>query len=280
MVVQALRHRVADTVIGMVAEADRGPRVPRAADDPGMIARDSVAWAVHGDFTTMMIGGTAALLMQMLHPAALAGVWDHSSFSGDASGRLRRTAQFIAGTTYGSAEEAEALVALVRRIHDRIHGQLPDGTHYDANDPALLTFVHVAGALAFVDAYHRYKAPLSRAEQDRYFVETAAVARGLGAVDMPETRAAADAVLDGVRETLRSDRRTRATVRSILGQTPPHPALAPVMRTIMHSGIDLLPDWAAAQHGLHLAPHQRLAARTGARGIGSMLRWALAAKAA
>ena len=280
MVVQALRHRMADTVIGMVAEPDRERRVPRAADDPGMIARDSVAWTVHSDFPSMMVGGTAALLMQMLHPAALAGVWDHSSFTGDASGRLRRTAQFIAGTTYGSAAEAEALVALVRRIHGRIHGQLPDGTPYDANDPALLTFVHVAGALAFVEAYHRYKAPLSPAQQDQYFVDTAVVAQGLGATDVPETRAAAEAFLASVRGTLRSDRRTRATVRSILNQPAPHPALKPVMHTIMRAGIDLLPPWAAAQHGLYLAPHQRLAARTGAQGVGSVVRWALAAKAA
>src|SRR3546814_1166840 len=82
-------------------------------------------------------------LLQMLHPGVLAGVWDHSNFRSDMLGRLRRTAQFISGTTYGSREQALALISRVKAIHDHVHGQLPDGTPYSAHDPDLLTWVHV-----------------------------------------------------------------------------------------------------------------------------------------
>ncbi|MGM3371855.1 oxygenase MpaB family protein, partial [Escherichia coli] len=83
-------------------------RGPGSADflqppgDPGLFGPDSAAWQVHSDFTAMLTGGVAALLLQMLHPLPLAGVWDHSNFQVDMLGRLRRTAQFVAGTTFGS----------------------------------------------------------------------------------------------------------------------------------------------------------------------------------
>ena len=96
----------------------------------------------------------------------------------DRLGRLRRTAQFISLTTFGSTVAAEDAIARVRRIHDQVSGTLPDGTAYDANDPALLTWVHVAEVDSFLRAYVRYREPrLSGADQDRYLAETATIAR-------------------------------------------------------------------------------------------------------
>lgn len=103
----------------------------------------------------MMVGGISSLLLQMLHPAVLAGVWDHSNFRTDMHGRLPRTARFIAWTTHGGREEAEAVIARVRNIHDRVGGTLPDGTPYAANDPALLAWVHVTEATSFLNAWRR-----------------------------------------------------------------------------------------------------------------------------
>ena len=184
-----------------------------------LIAPDSVAWRVHGDVTTMMVGGIAALLLQMLHPAALAGVWDHSDFEKDMLGRLRRTARFIAITTYAERGQAEALIARVARIHDQVAGTLPDGRPYSANDPATLAFVHVAGALCFLDAYIRFVEPgMRRADQDRYFAEVAGTARALGADPVPTTRAAADALLDRFRPELVADQRSRRVRDLILAR--------------------------------------------------------------
>ena len=94
-----------------------------------------------------------------------------------------------------SAAQAEAMIARVARIHDQVAGTLPDGRPYCANDPATLAFVHVAGALCFLDAYIRFVEPrMRRADQDRYFAEVAGTARALGADPVPTTRAAAEAL--------------------------------------------------------------------------------------
>ncbi|MGL4964897.1 MAG: oxygenase MpaB family protein, partial [Inquilinus sp.] len=153
----------------MFNDRRRGDRpVVRSAD--GLFGPCAVAWRVHGDVTSMMVGGVAALLLQMLHPAVLAGVWNHSNFRTDMRGRLRRTARFIALTTYGGREEAEATIERVRAIHSRVRGVLPDGSPYAANDASLLAWVHLAETTCFLDAWIRYAEPgMSVADQDRYF---------------------------------------------------------------------------------------------------------------
>ena len=161
-----LRRALVTQVRNTFNDRSRGER-PVAASDNALYSRSSVVWRVHGDVTSMMVGGVAALLMQMLHPAALAGVWDHSDAQRDMIGRLRRTARFIAVTTYGERAAAEQAIARVRSIHAAVSGTLDDGTDYRADDPALLAWVHDAGAIMFLDAWRRYAEPrMSRADQD------------------------------------------------------------------------------------------------------------------
>lgn len=242
--------------------------------DAGLFGPDSAAWKVHADFTTMMVGGVAALLMQMLHPGALAGVWDHSDFRADMLGRLRRTAQFVSGTTYGSTGQAERLIARVRAIHDRVAGHLPDGAPYSANDPILLAWVHVAEVSSFLAAYLRYRDPaFPVAEQDRYFAETAQIAERLGARDVPKTAMAVAGYFERMRPHLRADERTRGVAQALLSQSPAHPALAPFGKVLLQGGVELLPDWAARMHGLDGPPP--IAVRTGVQGIARVMRWAL-----
>jgi uncharacterized protein (DUF2236 family) len=242
--------------------------------DAGLFGPDTAAWKVHADFTTMMVGGVTALLMQMLHPGALAGVWDHSDFRADMLGRLRRTAQFISGTTYGSTEQAERLIARVRTIHAHVLGSLPDGSPYSANDPDLLTWVHVAEVSSFLAAYLRYRDPaFPPAEQDRYFAETAQIAERLGAREVPKTAAAASGYFDRTRSELQADERTRAVAQALLSQSPAHPALAPFARVLLQGGVELLPEWAAQMYGIDRPPST--AVRASVRGIGRVMRWAL-----
>jgi uncharacterized protein (DUF2236 family) len=248
----------------------------RPAGDPGLLAPTSAAWRVHGDLTAMMVGGIASLLLQMLHPAALAGVWDHSGFRRDMQGRLRRTAQFISGTTYGSTALAESLIARVRGVHDRISGTLADGTPYSANDPALLTWVHAAEVQCFLAAYRRHVDPaMSGAEQDRYLAEMAPLAGRLGAADVPASRAAMAGYFEAVRPALRHGHRTREVARALLGEPAPTPALAPFRRLALDAAVDLLPPWAAAMHGLSQPLLRRAGTRAGMAGVGGVLRWAL-----
>ena len=271
----SVRGTILREVHKLVGSRADTPGFARPPGDDGLLGADAVAWKVHGDFATMMIGGVSALLLQMLHPAALAGVWDHSNFRRDMPGRLRRTAQFMAGTTFGATPYAHQLIDHVRGIHDGVTGTLADGTPYAANDPATLAWVHVTGAWSFVEAYRRYRDPLlSAAAHDRYYAETAIIARALGAGEVPETRVGVAAYLRAARRDLAADDRTREIARVILA-SPPKGAAAPVGRLMLQAGIDLMPGWASAMHGLGVPPLRRPLVRAGALGLGSVLRWAL-----
>jgi uncharacterized protein (DUF2236 family) len=273
---QIVRQAIKRQVHELVGHSARAVAQPAERADDGLFGPQSASWRVHRDFTTMMIGGVAALLLQMLHPGALAGVWDHSTFRRDMSGRLRGTAQFISGTTYGSTEQAERLIARVRTIHDRVHGILPDGTPYSANDPVLLTWVHVAEVSSFLRSYMRYRNPLlPPAEQDRYFRETAQIARRLGAADVPTSRAAVDSYLAAMRPALLADARTAEVAAALLRTKVANPAMTPFRAVVMDAAVDLLPPWAARMHGLSVPPARRGLARAGALGAAGVVRWAL-----
>jgi uncharacterized protein (DUF2236 family) len=230
---------------------------------------------VNGDVTTMMVGGVAALLLQMLHPAVLAGVWDHSNFRTDMLGRLRRTARFIAMSTYGARDQAEAAIARVRSIHDKVDGVLPDGTPYRAGDPKLLAWVHVSEATSFLDAWIRYSEPsMSIADQDRYFAEFARVPVALGADPVPRSRAEAKAFIASMRPELTVDARTREVAALVLNQPARTLFSGPVQAITFQAAVDLLPDWARAMHDLTAPRLTRPLVRAGTFGIARTLRWA------
>jgi uncharacterized protein (DUF2236 family) len=271
----SLRHAIVLQVRQLVGGTG-DDTVERNRQDTGFFGPDSACWKVHGDFTSMMVGGVTALLVQMLHPGALAGVWDHSDFRHDMSGRLKRTAQFIAGTTYGDRAEAQRYIDRVLAIHARVAGTLPDGTPYAADDPDLLTWVHVAEVSSFLAAYLRYVDPaFPPQEQDRYFRETAEIARRLGAAGVPQSRAEVDAYFRAVRPQLRYDHRTREVAQALLSQTPPSAAAAPAMSITFDAAKDLMPDWGFALHRFHLSGARRATARLGVQALGRAVRWAL-----
>mgnify|MGYP002040390175 FL=1 len=208
--------------------------------DPGLFGPGSVSWQVHADFSSMLIGGISALLMQALHPLALAGVWDHSNFRQDMIGRLRRTGQFISGTTFGSRQDAEWLIDKVRSIHLHIVGTAPDGRPYAASDPDLLTWVHVAEVSSFLAAHLRYLNPhLSGADQDRYYEEIALIAERLGARDVPRSRRAVADYLQAMRAQLLCDQRSREVLRLLLAAPAPSRLAKPFGSLMMLSLIHI-----------------------------------------
>ncbi|HYS40081.1 MAG TPA: oxygenase MpaB family protein, partial [Pseudonocardiaceae bacterium] len=153
----AVRQRLGDGLFGLVA-GPNGPAVgARIHRTPGprWFDEDRPIRLVHAD-ASMFIGGLRALLLQSLHPLAMAAVAAHSGYRGDPWGRLQRTAAFIAVTTFGTATDAEAAIERIRAVHDRVHGTSPDGRPYRANDPHLLAWVHVAEVDSFLRCYQRY----------------------------------------------------------------------------------------------------------------------------
>ena len=157
---EAVRAAIEKQVLSLTGLALGGVDFENPPGDPGLFGPRSIIWQVHRDFTSMLCGGVSALLLQMLHPLALAGVWDHSNFREDMIGRLRRTSQFVSVTTFGPTAEAERLIAKVKAIHLRVTGVGSDGTPYAASDPALLTWVHVAESSRFLASHLRYRNPI------------------------------------------------------------------------------------------------------------------------
>jgi uncharacterized protein (DUF2236 family) len=249
--------------------------------DAGLFGPQSMVWEVHADFTAMMVGGVSALLLQMLHPLALAGVWDHSTFRQDMIGRLRRTSLFIAGTTYGGQHDAEQLIDKVRTIHLQVVGSAPDGRPYAASDPHLLTWVHVSEVSQFLAGYLRYVNPqLAVTEQDRYYREVALIAERLGAQDVPKSRQAISTYLEHMRPQLLCDERTREVVRLLHAAPVPSILAKPFGKLMMQAGVDLLPDWASDLLGERQPAWRRPLIRSSVQRTATLLRWAIRNSAA
>src|SRR3954454_24417387 len=138
----------------------------------GMFDPDSVTWRVHAD-PAMLIGGMRALLVQALHPLAMAGVEQHSDYRADPWGRLQRTVECVMTTTYGTEEEARQAGRVVQAIHKRVRGTDPvTGKTYSAEDPDLLVRVHAVEVPSFLIAYRRYgSGRFTDHDADRYVAE-------------------------------------------------------------------------------------------------------------
>ena len=194
---------------------------------------------VHGD-ASMYVGGLRAVLLQTLQPQAMTAVAEHSGYRGDIWGRLARTSRFLAVTTFGTAEHAQQAVDVVRAIHERVVGTMPDGTPYTATDPHLLEWVHIAEIHSFLLSHQRYGArPLDQAERDEYVAQTAFVARRLGAIDPPTTEAELEAALARFRPELTVTDHAREAVSYLIWH--PDLPLPRVFRTAC---------WSAAAIGL------------------------------
>lgn len=270
-----IRRALVKQVRATFNDQSKGER-PVPASDDALFPRGSVIRRVHGDVTSMVVGGVAALLTQMLHPKALAGVWDHSDVHADMLGRLRRTARFIAVTTYGHRDKAGAAIAKVRAIHRQVGGSLPDGTHYRATDPWLLAWVHVAGAVNFLDGWRRYAEPaMSAADQDRYFAESGEIARLLDADPVPRTRAEAERLIRDFQAELRADERTRAFRDLVLNAPARSIREAPVQRLLTNAAVDLMPGFARRMHRLS-RPALPPLVRGATFGLAGTIRWAFA----
>jgi uncharacterized protein (DUF2236 family) len=279
-VMSGVRSSLGDRLFARVA----GPEGPRRRDrvhatvGPRWFEEGAAIRRVHGD-ASMFVGGIRALLMQSLHPLALAGVLDHSGFEGDPWGRLQRTSYFLAVTTFGTAADAEKMVAAIRRVHESVVGTAPDGRAYAANDPHLLGWVHVAEVDSFLSAHQRYGArPLDQAGRDEYVAESARVARALGVDEPPVTESELAERLAAYRPELRGSADARRTARFLL-LNPPLPLLARApYGGLAASAVSLMPLWARRKLRLPYLPvTERVLVQTTGSALTGTIRWAMGA---
>lgn len=242
---EPVRRALRGWVIGVLRRDAPAPDYDRPEGDPGLFGPDTVTWKVHADFPAMMAGGLGALMLQSLHPLALAGVWDYSDFRNEMLARLRGTIAFVARTTYAPRATAEEAIARVRAIHRNVRGRAADGRPYSADDPRLLTWVHCAEAWCFLAGYKAYCVQnVPRDMQDLYFRESARVAEALGARDVPKSLAAVEDYFRSMRPELAYDARTREVLGALGAIRLPIPMAGMGRGLFLGAGAALLPAWA------------------------------------
>ena len=175
-------------------------------DDAGYFAEDSAPWIVHAGMGTF-VAGIRALLLQALHPGAMAGVHDWSRYREDPIGRLAGTVRWIVTLTYGSRAQADRELGRVGRFHARVAGEYRTGSGesrtYSATDGDLVDWVHIAFADAFLTCHERWGGAIPGGA-DAYVREWATAGRLMGVDSPPESAAELRARLDGYLERMES----------------------------------------------------------------------------
>jgi len=272
----AVRRRVKARILETVHDGDlRLERFREPAGDVGLFGPDSMAWRVHSHPGGMLTGGFGALMLQSLHPLAMAGVAEFSDYREDPLGRLSKTARYVTMTSFGPTHEAQAAIARVRRAHAYIRGTACDGRSYRADDPDLLTWVHTAEVSCFLAGYQAFSGnPLTPEECDRYFAEVAVLAERLGAREVPRSAAEAASYIARTRPVLAGTPAALEAVGFLRGFG--RDALERlVTKLLMNGGIALLPGWARAQLGIRRPGAVRvLLDRPAARLLSDFMIWA------
>jgi uncharacterized protein (DUF2236 family) len=252
--IPGVRERLGQRLFLSVAGPDGATHRARIHDTPGprWFPEDRPIRRVHGD-ASMFVGGLRALMLQSLHPRTMAGFAAHSGYRGDPWGRIARTSRFVAVTTYGTADDAQAAVDRLHAVHGRVHGVAPDGLHYDASDPHLMRWVHVAEADSFLRTYQTYGAePLDQHGRDAYVKDMGVVAAALGIDEPPQNEAQLAAQLDSYLPELAGTPEARQAVSYVIWTPPLSLAARPAYAALAAASIGSLPPW--ARHELRLPP--------------------------
>jgi uncharacterized protein (DUF2236 family) len=222
----------------------------RPVGEAALVPADSVSWRVFKNPISLFVGGVAAVILELADPAVRSGVWQRSTFRSDPLGRLRRTGLAAMVTVYGARSVSSPMIAGIVRMHSRVTGHLPDGRAYSANDPDLLTWVHLTATYGFAAAYTRYVTPLSRAEIDAVYCEGGPALRLYGASQAPGSQADATALFDARRGRLEASPIVFQFLE-IMAAAPAFPRpLSWLQRLLVRAAIDLVPDWVRVRLGL------------------------------
>jgi uncharacterized protein (DUF2236 family) len=275
-----IRGRIGAAIIERIAGPAAASRRPPADPSPGerWFAEDRPIRQVHSD-SAMFIGAIRALLLQSLHPLAMAAVAEHSDYHGDPWGRLQRTSHFIGVTTFGRTQDARQAIERVRAIHQRVTGTAPDGRPYAASDPHLLTWVHVAEADSFLRAHTCFGTrPLDKAGREGYLADMAIIGAELGVPDPPRTEAELADRIQAYRPELAATAEAREAARFLLLR-PPLPVVARAPYGVLAAAaVSLLPGWARRPLYLPRMPvTETVLVRPAGHAMVHAIRWAITA---
>jgi uncharacterized protein (DUF2236 family) len=229
--------------------------VPEHPADTGLFGPQSLVWRVHRD-RTFPLAGMRSLIVQALHPLAMAGVAQHSDWRRDPFGRLAATSGYVLSVTYGDTATANATAARVRAVHTHVRGTDDvTGLGYSADDPALLLWVHAGMVDSIARVVQRYGRGLDAVEADRYVAEMVPFAEivGVPAEQVPTS-------VQALREYIESVGLLQATpaAREAIGVVLDPPDLSDDLRELWHElgqvAIGTLPGWARSMYGFAEPP--------------------------
>ncbi len=230
--------------------------VPEDAADDGLFGPASVAWRVSTDLASP-VAGLRSLLMQALHPLAMAGVDQHSGWRRDPVGRLAATSAYLATVTFGERAVAEQAAARVRRIHDHVRGvDAVTGRPYTAGDPALLLWVHAALVQSSLAAVWAFGTPLSAQDSDRYVEEMMVAAELVGVPRplVPASVAELERYVASVRPGLSCTPAARESMAYLLDPPGLDEEIAGFWQDVRDAAIAVLPEWARQMYGYSAPP--------------------------
>lgn len=238
----------------------------------------SMSWEINGDLASVVGAGSAAVLMEVLHPSVMAGVFTQSNYRQDPTSRARNTLGYVLRSTFGNTKAATRVIEQVKMVHSRVNGTRADGIAYQALDPELIGWVHTSIPWAIMMAYERYNRPLTLDQKNQYLKEQAVIGRMGGADWVPETVAELEDYVERMRPLMAFNDQTRQFFDFLCGDAPElafTPKQIATQTKGVHGSMMMMPDWARKMTGTYhtekedraLARSQRLQAR--------IIRWAV-----
>jgi uncharacterized protein (DUF2236 family) len=215
-----LRQKLRDDLEEVGGRHDEPAIYDGPAGDPGLAGGPgSLSWEINGDLASVAAAGSAAIIMEVLHPSVMAGVYEQSSYRTEPLERARNTLGYVLRTTFGTTEAATALIGRVKKVHSHINGTRPDGVPYRALDPELIAWVHTCIPWAIMEAFHRFNRPLTTAERDRYLAEQAPIGLMGGAEWVPSSMAELDDYVERMRPLMAMTEQTREFIGFMAGDS-------------------------------------------------------------
>lgn len=224
---------------------ENGPRIDftRPLGEGALLPPDSLSWRVFKNPIALLIGGVAAVILELAEPAVRTGVWEHSSFRKDPMRRLQRTGLAAMVTVYGARSIAEPMIARVVQMHSKVAGETPCGMPYSANEVRLLSWVQATAAFGFAEAYSRYVRALNREEFDVLYREGAPASKLYGAVEAPMSNAELHTLFGSMRGRLKPSPIIFEFLQ-IMRSTPGYPKpLRGMQGMLVRAAVEIIPDW-------------------------------------
>ena len=275
----ALKRRVIEDVVSQTGAHDEPHIFSGPEGDPGLTGPGSMSWEINGDLPSILIAGISSIVMEILHPSVMAGVQDLSRYREEPERRGRTTFGYVVTTTFGNTKAATRLINAVKGMHAQVEGARPDGVPYRALDPELIGWVHTCIPWAIMEAFHRYRRPLTVSERNRYLREQAVIGRMGGAGPIPETVAELEEYAEAMRPKLSVNHQTLEFFDFLMSIPLGIPVPAPLSRSAhrfqVEAGMSVAPRWARELAGFDVPePLRRTVHHPTLQAYARTVRWA------